>query len=122
MSMAVTSRTGIGQGTDDKYVIDKAHTIVLRNSPLITLANTWMTKYTRLCLSQLHNSPSIARFKGGLSVSSGSSPFAAVIKKRGAERVARLAQVVERGADQCRITDIRNCGSFRDNNNNRDLF
>ena len=33
-------RTDAGLGTDGKYVIDKAHTIVLRNPPSITLTNT----------------------------------------------------------------------------------
>ena len=43
--------TAFGWGTDGKCVIDKAHTIVLRNSPSITNSKTLVTKHTRLCFT-----------------------------------------------------------------------
>jgi hypothetical protein len=57
----------IGLGTDDKCVIDQAHTIVLRNSPSITNGHGW--GQTAKCVIDkahtivLRNSPSITNAK-----------------------------------------------------------
>jgi hypothetical protein len=73
--------------TDGKYVIDKAHMIVLPNSPSITNTKAYKDVVDPSSTAiVLHNSPS-------------SMPFQIL--------VARLAQVVERGADQFRIKDVR---------------
>jgi hypothetical protein len=85
--VSVTSKTGYGQisvedrrfpdelarrecdmvgDRRDKYVIDKAHTIVLRNSPSITLTKTWMIKHARLCSTSVEDGRVLHGFPEGL--------------------------------------------------------